>query len=50
MILKSVLREAVEEVLNDHGMDNADFADDLVDRLCAVCEVMDDDDAGTVGE
>ena len=44
MILKSALRESLNEVLADHDIEDADLTDDLLDRLGSTLEVMDDDD------
>lgn len=44
MVLKSQLRETVNEVLEEHEIEDSDLVDDLIDRLQGVVEVMDDDE------
>jgi hypothetical protein len=44
MIQKSLLRETINEVLEEHDIEDADLLDNLVDRLQGVIEVMDDDE------
>lgn len=44
MVLKSTLLDTVNEVLEEHGLEDADLADDLVDRLQSIVDVMNDDE------
>ncbi len=44
MVLKSQLRETVNEVLEEHEIDDSDLLDNLVDRLQGIVEVLDDDE------
>jgi hypothetical protein len=44
MIFKSLLRQTLSEVLDDHDIDDGDFAEDLLDRLGGVVGVVDDDE------
>ena len=44
MVLKSVLRETINEVLEEHDIDDGDVGDALLDRLEAVLDVYDDDE------
>lgn len=44
MVLKSTLRDTIQEVFTEREVDDTDLADDLLDRLCTAVEVLDDDD------
>ncbi len=44
MILKSTLRETIQEVLSDHDIDDGDLLDDLLDRLTTAVPMFDDDE------
>jgi len=44
MVLKSTLREAITEVLEEHDVEDGQLGDDLLDRICSAVEVYDDDE------
>lgn len=44
MILKSALRDLIQEALTDHDVEDVDLVDDLADRIGGVLDVMDDEE------
>lgn len=44
MVLKSALREAINEVLEENGVEDGDVGDALLDRIETLVEVYDDDE------
>ena len=43
-MLKSELRKTIEKVLEDHEVEDGDLRDDLIDQICLLDEVVDDED------
>lgn len=50
MVPKSELREAIDEVLSEHGVEDGDVGDALIDRLETFGVVYDDEDKKTEEE